>query len=142
MYTIIIQYLFILYTYYTMENTISPSRATQVAPEKENPKAKALAKFLDVELEEAEKLIEDGDYDVLTDYEAEDRRDEELQNYFDDCIQPELDRLGSNLSNYFDYEARKRDAQFDGRGHAIASYDGNEELETIDGTTYYIYRQN
>lgn len=30
----------------------------------------------------------------------------------------------------------------DGRGHFMSSYDGNENEETINGTTYYIYRQN
>ena len=30
----------------------------------------------------------------------------------------------------------------DGRGHFISSYDGNENEETVNGTTFYIYRQN
>ena len=30
----------------------------------------------------------------------------------------------------------------DGRGHFMSSYDGCENEETINGTTYYIYRQN
>jgi len=30
----------------------------------------------------------------------------------------------------------------DGRGHFMSSYDGNENEETVNGTTFYIYRQN
>ena len=30
----------------------------------------------------------------------------------------------------------------DGRGHFLASYDGDENEETVDGVTYYIYRTN
>lgn len=30
----------------------------------------------------------------------------------------------------------------DGRGHIISSYDGTEYDETVEGTTYYIYRVN
>jgi hypothetical protein len=32
--------------------------------------------------------------------------------------------------------------QNDGRGSIISGYDGREEEETINGTTYYIYRTN
>jgi len=30
----------------------------------------------------------------------------------------------------------------DGRGHFMSSYDGNENEETVNGITYYIYRIN
>ena len=30
----------------------------------------------------------------------------------------------------------------DGRGHFMSSYDGNENEETVNGTTFYIYRLN
>jgi hypothetical protein len=30
----------------------------------------------------------------------------------------------------------------DGRGHFLSSYDGEENEETVDGTTFYIYRTN
>jgi hypothetical protein len=32
--------------------------------------------------------------------------------------------------------------QADGRGHFMSSYDGNENEETVQGETFYIYRQN
>ena len=102
-------------------------------------KIKALASFLDIDYEDAESLINDGDYEVLTDSEADDRWDEELDLYIEECILPELPDFASQ---YFDREAWKRDARIDGRGHAISRYDGEENEQTINGETYYIYRKN
>lgn len=83
--------------------------------------------------------INDGEYLVVTDDEANKLWDESLENYLNDCVYPELP---DNMSSYFDDEKWKRDARMDGRAHALSSYDGNEEEETINGTTYYIYRTN
>ena len=102
-------------------------------------KIEALAIFLDIDCEEAESLIDNGDYEVLTDAEADDRWEEELDMYIDDCILPEIPEF---CQRYFDREAWKRDARFDDRGHAISRYDGHENEQTVNGETYYIYRQN
>ena len=101
-------------------------------------KAQALAQFLGVDLDEAEQHIDDENYLVLTDSEAEDLWDAELDAYIDECI---IDQLPADLARYFDCEAWKRDARFDGRGHCLAHYDGDENEETVDGETFYIYRQ-
>ena len=77
------------------------------------------------------------DYYVLTDLEADDMEDDSLDNYINECILPEIPE---HLQNYFDEVAWKRDARMDGRGHIISSYDGCEYEETVEGTTYYIYR--
>lgn len=77
------------------------------------------------------------EYMVLTDSEADDAEDEALDNYLEECVYPELP---DHLRNYFDDDAWKRDARMDGRGHSLATYDGNEYEETVEGTTYYIYR--
>lgn len=77
------------------------------------------------------------DYYVLTDSEADDMEDDSLDNYINECIMPEIPE---HLQNYFDEVAWKRDARMDGRGHIISSYDGAEYEETVEGTTYYIYR--
>ena len=77
------------------------------------------------------------DYYVLTDEEADDMEDRQLDNWIEDCIMPELPK---HLQCYFDEVAWKRDARMDGRGHIISSYDGCEYEETVEGTTYYIYR--
>lgn len=122
-----------------------------------HPKVTEHAEFLDVESDRIQALVDHLDLDdpseidtgyrnevftvgpqeyfVLTDQEADDVWDEQLDAYLDDCVLPELD---DNLQNYFDTEAWKEDARMDGRGHSIASYDGDEH-EVGD---YLIYRMN
>lgn len=83
--------------------------------------------------------FDNDDYLVLTDDEADDAREESLDSYLENCIYPEL---SGNLKNYFDDDKWKQDARYDGRGHSLASYDGNENEENVNGATYYIYRIN
>ena len=80
-----------------------------------------------------------GEYLVVDDYTADQLWDQDLDNYLEECIYPEL---SGNLASYFDDEKWKRDARFDGRAHSLNRYDGGEDSETINDTTYYIYRQN
>ena len=106
---------------------------------------KALAQFLFCKKSEVVHLYdntfeaEGGEYIVVTDEEADDLWEQELDNYLEECIYPELT---GNLANYFDDEKWKRDAKFDGRGHSLARYDGHENEETVKDETYYIYRVN
>lgn len=70
-----------------------------------------------------------AEYAVGTDDEADAAWDQALDSYIEDCLQPEIDRLElGSLCHYlkFDEEMWKRDARMDGRGHALASYDGDE----------------
>lgn len=76
---------------------------------------------------------------VVTDDEADELWDQDLENYLDECVLHEMPEMAQR---YFDREAWKRDARIDGRAHSLNRYDGNEEWEEINGTTYYIYRQN
>lgn len=78
-------------------------------------------------------------YQVLTEEEAEEAWDVELEQYLDDCILPELPKTAQQ---YFDRDRWKDDAKIDGRGHCINHYDGSEECETVLGVDYYIYRIN
>lgn len=80
-----------------------------------------------------------AEYLVCDDASADRYWDEELDMYLDDCVYPELP---DNMVQYFDDEKWKRDARYDGRGHSLNYYDGGEEVESINGTDYYIYRQN
>ena len=114
------------------------------AEEQEEQKAEAIKEVTD----ELDSIVETSwgtynyygeEYDVLTDEEANDRWDEELQNYIDKIILPEIPEP---YKNYFDDEAWKRDAQYDGRGHSISRYDGCEYEEKVNDTWYYIYRQD
>ena len=85
-----------------------------------------------------ETLLEYGlqEYMVLTDDEANERWEESLNSYIDDCIIPELPEFAAQ---YFDEEKWKRDARHDGRGHCLSSYDGHEH-QAAHGL--FIYRIN
>lgn len=108
---------------------------------------KALAQHLDCKKSEIlqssydENLFEYGseEYLVVTDEEADELQDEDLENYIDECILPQLNE---RYHNYFDSEAFKSDARYDGRGHSLSKYDGCEYSKKVKGETYYIYRQN
>lgn len=78
-----------------------------------------------------------AEYAVGTDEEADEVWDQALDSYLDDC--GVLDSIPENLRPYFDREAWKRDARHDGRGHALASYDG-DEMDLSDG--YVAFRIN
>lgn len=82
------------------------------------------------------------EYSVGTDDEADSAWDQELDNYIEECIEPELEKVAvGNLAAYikFDSEMWKRDARHDGRGHTLSRYDG-EEIE-LEGDLY-AYRLN
>ncbi len=85
-----------------------------------------------------ETLLEYGrqEYMVLTDSEADERWEESLDSYIDDCIIPEIPEFAAE---YFDEEKWKRDARRDGRGHCLSGYDGTEH-EAAHGL--FIYRTN
>lgn len=62
------------------------------------------------------------------------------ESYVDDCLLPECPEA---MRGYFDYEAFERDCRIsDGRGHVIASYDGEENEVKLGETWFYIYRMN
>ncbi len=116
----------------------------------EDPKVAALAKHLGVSEDTIsegrygsdiyESTDAPGEYVVLTDSEADHAWNEELERYIDDCILEEI--KDSTLAQYFDRDAWKRDAKYDGRGHSLSSYDGTEHEIQIDGEWIYIYRVN
>ena len=81
----------------------------------------------------------EGEYMVCDESEADQKWEESLDSYLEECIYPDLDEA---LKSYFDDEAWKRDAKYDGRGHSLSSYDGNENEIQIDGEWFYIYRMN
>jgi hypothetical protein len=115
---------------------------------------KALAAYLECEPEEIGEEKWDcygmpifshgnAEYAVGTDEEADAAWDGELDNYIEECIEPEIEKitLAGNLASYvtFDSDAWKRDARMDGRGHALSRYDG-DEIE-LDGG-FYAFRLN
>lgn len=64
-----------------------------------------------------------GEFAIGTEEEADEAWDQSLDSYLEECVYPELPE---SMVNYFDDEAWKRDARYDGRGHSLSSYDGEE----------------
>ena len=85
---------------------------------------------------EAEFQI-DSRYLVLTDDEADAKLDETLENYLEDCI---LCNIDQNYHQYFDRDAWKFDNDSNRAGW-LDRDSGTEEEETVNGTTYFIYKQ-
>ena len=79
------------------------------------------------------------EYRVLTATEADEALEEALEDILDDVILPDLDEA---LQCYFDRDAWKRDASYDGRGHHLNHYDGVEDEVYVGGEWYYLYRTN
>ena len=88
---------------------------------------------------DVEEYDEYGDWKVYTESEADDAWEESLDQYVEECILPDLP---VNMRYYFDTEKWKDDARMDGRGHCLSGYDGCEQEQEVNGTTYYLYRQN
>lgn len=92
-----------------------------------------------VEVEEISGDDYQSNYLVLTDAEADEKWEEALDNYLEECI---YDTIPDWVRGYFDDEAWKRDARMDGRGHSLATYDGHEHYERVYDTDFYIYKIN
>lgn len=85
---------------------------------------------------DCEKHIEKSAYLVLTDAEADEKTEEYLESYLEEIILPELN---PTEQQYFDKEEWIEDHNSD-RGLCLSYTDGHEYCETINKTTYYIYR--
>lgn len=112
------------------------------------PAVLALAAHLKVEpdaievssYDEACMTCDGAEYRVLTDSDADSAADEYLESYIDDCV---LSELPEQYRGYFDSDKFKRDVLLgDGRGPQLASYDGAENEQQIDGEWFFIYRTN
>jgi len=126
-----------------------------------------LAAYLDVDTDDAESYINDDDYLVLTDEEA----DEAVREYIEETVwafnpsflsahtgvdeeifEALADRCEGNNESFKsmikDFDHFVDDAvSCDGRGHFLAGYDHVEREVTFTSldnttTTYYIYRRN
>lgn len=89
---------------------------------------------------DALKLLEEEDYIILDDQEADDMFDNIMDDIIDDTV---LSQIPEHLQYYFDTDSYKEDVKIsDGRGHIISRYDGNEIEHVYNNTSYYIYRIN
>ncbi len=107
--------------------------------EKDEQEIQSFEDWAQENLTEIEPAEDEGTdrYLILTDDEADEKWDESLQNYIDECILPEIPE---SYRTYFDEEKWKDDAKHDGRGHSLASYDGHENSEIVEGETFYIFK--
>ena len=80
--------------------------------------------------------VNDGEYLVLTDSEADAEEREHLDNLLDDVVD-----IPSEIEDYFDREEWINDhAGY--RGENLSSYDGKEFSHNYNGVEYFIYRTN
>ena len=86
---------------------------------------------------EAEKAIDNGDWLVLTDDEADKQAYEYADLYVDDVLQ----EIPDHLRRYFNADLYRSDMLDNGRGHLLANWDECEREQTTNGTTYYLYRR-
>ena len=93
------------------------------------------------------EVDEDGDVDhTLPKFDYGDYKDEYVEKYIDDIsdyIDTYISTYGyDGIENYINKTTlAKKIIESDGPENEIASYDGVERKERIDGTTYYIYRR-
>lgn len=86
-----------------------------------------------------DRVVNDGEYLVLTDSEADAWEEDGLRSLFDDMIPRDI--RDSFIGNYLDEDKFVEDNSGN-RGENINGYDGNEEQVEFEGTTYFIYRNN
>ncbi len=89
--------------------------------------------------EEAEALIDDEDYWVLTDEEADEKA--ELEGEY--LLENALSEVPDYLHQYFDSDQYIKDQVSNYRGQMLNTYNGSKDSITLDnGSVYYIYRRN
>lgn len=133
------------------ESKTDPLTDDDIGALQENYTDREIAVALMLDLSESE-LVEDvkgncddtditiqwTDYYFGTDEEMDDKWDEYLESYIDDCI---IDKIPEQYQTYFDREWRKDDAKQDWRWHCLDSWNGWEESVKIADTRYYIYQR-
>ena len=119
-----------LQTYY--ESTIFPD---QICGDEYYEKVIALMQHTDDNWDYADSTM-GIDYKVFTDDEAEKEFEESVENSADDA----MCEIPEHLQQYFDRDGYISD-NFNDRGAQLNYYNGIEYEETVNGTTYYIYKQ-
>ena len=85
---------------------------------------------------DCESSIGTDEWLVLTDSEADIRCREYAETYAEDA----RSEIPNHLQAYFDEDKYIEDLLDNGRGELLASYDGAEREQEVNGTTYYIYK--
>ena len=125
--------------YFVLNGTIFEGTEEEARKDFEGGDEEDFFEYCFANLTEVEEYsdLNDNDYLVLTNEEADERLDEYVDYY---CTE-EINQIPSDLQRYFDEDSYKDDVKNDmSRGEAIASYDSYENEEEVNGATYYIYR--
>lgn len=125
--------------YSNQEKALALAIQLELEPEEDQTLDDFLSQITSIDQEKTIFEVGKEVYYILTEEEAETMWDEYMENYIDEII---LSKLPKQCQCYFDREAWKNDASYDGRGNTLASYDGYENEQVINGTLYYIYRIN
>jgi hypothetical protein len=113
----------------------------------EPERVQALAEFLDCPLSIITESAygghvfsaEGSDWLVVDDNEADELWEEDLENYVEECILPDLNEMHRN---YFDTESWIEDTKRNGdRGNSLNRYSGEEDSVEFEGITWFIYQQ-
>ena len=83
-----------------------------------------------------EHAIDTKEWLVLTDSES----DVMCRDYAEEYADNALNEIPSHLQEYFDENKYIEDLLDNDRGGLLASYDGAEREQEVNGTTYYIYK--
>ena len=86
---------------------------------------------------DAKRAIDNSYWLVLT----EDEADEKARTYAKDALEDILCDIDKSLRYYFDEDRYIEDYIESDRGAILSGYNGAEHEETVNGTTYYLYRQ-
>lgn len=98
-------------------------------------------KYCDIDMDDLDRYNSFSygsmEYLCLNENEADIAQDDRLESHIDECLD-----IPEDIMCYFDREKWKSDAKMDGRGHILASYDGDEHEVEVNGEWLFIYRQN
>jgi hypothetical protein len=89
----------------------------------------------DYTYDEAVSAIDSYDWRVLTDQEATDLAWDYTETYVDDALR----EIPDHLHHYFNADEYRED-QMNDRGAILASYNGEEREQEVNGTIYYLYK--
>ena len=87
--------------------------------------------------DEAESAIENDEWKVLEEYEASSL----AREYAEYMAENARNEIVQHLQPYFNEQDYIEDLLVDGEGYLLAPYDGEERDQVVEGTTYYLYRQ-
>lgn len=122
----------------TKDGTIFDFYLEHIRPNLDD-RALALTINEDIYYEEAVELIDNEEYFVLTDDEADERAEQWAWELAEDAAS----QMPQHLEKYFNQELYVSDYLSDDRGMVLDSYNGSEDSITLDnGSVFYIYRRN